>query len=144
MTVLLVDDRDSKLRALQLFFADSEYDIAMSVNAAKRKMRTQEYGLMIIDMNLPTFDESSGSGGRNQADGGLTLIRYASMHLPQSKTILFTQYDQLEIDGDLITIADIDHNLRSEFSHCYLGHVHYSTDSDEWIEDLRALTGGYH
>jgi len=136
MKILVIEDGTSKLLSLSQALAHYSFDVAKSVNSGKKMIRAKKYELLIIDMNLPTFDLDAGEGGRIQSDGGSTLIRYATIHSPKSKTILFTQYDNLDLNGETITLDHINLELKEQYPSSYVGCVLFQSESDKWVSEI--------
>lgn len=142
MKVLVVDDAESKVSAISEILAEYhlELDVAWSINSAKKLIREKNYDLFILDMNLPTFDiNGDGGSGRIVASGGLELLRYASRYSQNWLSILFTQYDSIEIDGKIKTILDISNEIYELYKEKFVGYVRYTTDSEDWRSKIVSI-----
>jgi len=142
MKVLVIEDGVSKIQSARQILRTHEVEVAMSVNTAKLLMRKNIYDLIIIDMNLPTFEMDSGEAGRIQHDGGIRLIQYAKVHQKDAKCILFTQYDSLKVDGDIVSLGDITNHLLEKYPTNFLGSVLYKTETDKWINEFEDILEG--
>lgn len=137
----MIEDGVAKLSAIRMTIEDHIVDVAASVNSGKAILRKKHYDLIIIDMNLPTFDMDSGETGRIQYDGGIILLHYAKIYRPAAKCILFTQYDGLEVDDKMISLDDITLQLRVKYPQNFLGSVHYDSESDKWMSEMQTMLG---
>lgn len=139
MKALIIEDGASKLQSARIALAGWEIEVASSVNAAKMLIRKNSYDLLVVDMNLPTFDMDTGESGRIQHDGGISLMKYARNFQTQAKYILFTQYDNLVIEGEVVSLRDITVQLTARHQNSFLGSVLYNSENDRWMSDFANL-----
>ncbi len=88
--ILVVDDDDGVRSILDTFLKTNGYsvDTAEGVDAALKLMEFNDYGIMMIDKNMPGID-----GGQ---DGGIDLLRYVRSRSLSSEVIMMTGFPTVE------------------------------------------------
>lgn len=84
--ILVVDDDDAVRNVLDAFLKINGFsvDTAEGVDAALKLMEFNDYGIMMIDKNMPGID-----GGR---EGGIDLLRCVRSRSPSSEVIMMTGF----------------------------------------------------
>lgn len=144
--VMFVEDDEHKISDLiqywRKWIGRSSYIVKKSVREAVVAVHDHDYDLMVLDMALPTFDQSAKtSGGTSQIQGGLEIIRTLKVLGKTPPIVIFTQYDGLELDGKYIPMSDAVRQLRDRYNCDVVGAVLYEYQSDDWKEEFdRILT----
>lgn len=110
--ILLVEDSDYKIVPIKSFIEEvspeSVLTIARSFQSGLKRLNTEDYGLIILDMTLPSFDKSSiESGGRMRHIGGLDLFKNMLAMGKHENTIFITHHDSFRLERGVIGIEDI-------------------------------------
>lgn len=142
MNVLLVEDDEFKasdiMKALGEILPLTEICRAVSVTSALRRITTEEFDLLVLDMSLPTFDMSGpGGGGSPQGQGGLDVLRLARRVSADPAVVIVTQYPDIEVDGKDIPLIAAPKVLRSRFNSNVVSCIHYEFDGDSWRAPLK-------
>jgi CheY-like chemotaxis protein len=141
MRVLLVEDEESKRSQVIELLAERFPDIAVtearSLNAALRRVTSDRFDLLILDMTMPTFDVAlDEDGGRPQAYGGRELLRHMKRRGIVTPTVVLTQFDRFGIEPDQRTIEELGDELAREHSQSYVGSITYDVAIDAWQATL--------
>jgi CheY-like chemotaxis protein len=147
MFVLLVEDEDPKrdhvLATLKRIAPGIEVVSARGVRSAVAAVRARTPDLILLDMSLPTFDQSAKEpGGRPQGFGGIEVMRYMDRFGIVAPVIVVTGYDAFSHDGRSIDHEALSHQLAAEHPETFRGLVYYNTVFGEWdktLEDLMAI-----
>jgi len=101
--ILVVDDEKEILDTLSEFMADLPYqsDFADTVDAALALMGNNEYDVFLLDKNMPDRD--------NNKEGGMTLLRYAKEHMPDTEVIMMTGYATVESAVEAMKLGAFDY-----------------------------------
>ncbi|WP_312771462.1 hypothetical protein, partial [Escherichia coli] len=102
--ILLVEDevhkRDELIQCVKTVY-DIDPQIVDCVNDAVLAVINEDYDLIILDMALSTFSDSSGDNkkGHDQAQGGIEVLRALNSRKKETKIIIVTQYPDFYIGG---------------------------------------------
>ena len=144
MKILIVED-DSYKRD-DIISASFSKDIVSSVESVKDAVIAVERGpfdLVILDMALPTFSKKPKSGGgTTQASGGVEVLRALKHAGVKYKTIIVSQYPDLEIDRKYVSLTRAPSVLESKYKIPILGAIQYDYDSRDWVAPLDKLIKG--
>jgi DNA-binding NtrC family response regulator len=101
--ILVVDDEIDILDTLADFMADLPYhsDFADTVAAALALMEENEYDVFLLDKNMPDSE--------NNKEGGMTLLRYAKEHMPDTQVIMMTGYATVESAVEAMKLGAFDY-----------------------------------
>jgi CheY-like chemotaxis protein len=150
-SILLVEDEDPKRRHIGDFLRQTVGAVvveeARSVTSAIARLETTEFSLVILDMSLPTFDQSDiEPGGRPQGFGGTEVIRHVALSEMVCPIVVVTGYEVFpKGEGAQMNIDDLVQQLTSEFPSLVRGVLHYSSALEEWkvkLADLIMEIGG--
>jgi len=116
-------------------------DIAKSVNAAVGLLDSKPYGVVLLDMALPTFNESNqvNSGGRQQNFGGREILTYMWELEIDVPVVLITQFRDFIDKNNVVDLPTIDEGLRKDFPNLYRGYAYFVDNSDSWKSELNCL-----
>lgn len=137
MRILVIEDDEFKaadiLRAIEELSGAIETERAASVTSALRKITTEDYDLLVLDMSLPTFDLSGpGGGGSPQGQGGVEVLRLAKWLGKGAPVVVVTQYPDIEIDGREAPLSSAAARLSERFEIDVKLCILYEFDSDTW------------
>lgn len=142
MKILLVEDdeekRDEIIELLEInLFPIPEIISKMSFQSGKIALREEQFDLVLLDMDIPTYDISSNeTGGRKQAFGGRMLLSEMIRRGIKTKVIVVTQFDYFENSIDGLNIKELDKQLKDSFSNIYYGYVQMIGGSIDWKDKL--------
>lgn len=140
--ILLVEDETPKLTHIKKFLKDTisnvEVITARSVTSAFDVIEDEVPDLILLDMNLPTFDVGNGeSGGRPQGFGGIEVLRRLEMSGVQIETLVLTGYEAFPDEtGKIIDLQTLRENLFDEFPTTVSEVIHFNSGLDEWKKKL--------
>lgn len=143
ISILLIEDDDHKLRAINGFLCEKHPNasmyIARSLTSALSILAKKKIDLALVDMSLPTFDfaiDRSG-GGDPQGFGGTDILRFIEAEAPDTKALVLTQHNEfLARDGSTKSLDDLKVELLDEFSDWFIGLSFYSGQSGTWRQDV--------
>ena len=151
LKIALVDDDENKLKSISSHMLSRGDDIklfvARSYKSARNLLSDGGYDLLLLDMSLPTFDKGLGDlGGRWRKFGGRDLLfglKTQSKNLP---TLVVTQFDTFGEGHEILTLSELDNQLKELFSELYLGAVYYSANENNWKRhidgEIDSIIGG--
>jgi CheY-like chemotaxis protein len=146
--VLLIEDEEhkandltSRLRAKGL--AAENVVRVSGVRQAVLQVTAANFDLVIVDMALPTFSDSTddSSGGTAQAVGGIEVLRALSVASVSTKVIIVTQYPDIIVGGNRVRLGQAARVLSKKYDQDVLGAVLYSYKTPEWEAAFDALLG---
>ena len=144
LKILIVEDDENKRSQIYDFVNSihSSYIIktARSLQSGLRAIIEGEINLIILDMTLPTFDINVNEhGGRPQAYAGREILRQMDRRNIHTPVIVVTQFDRFGEGNDVLTLTELDAQLKTAHSTNYKGSVYYNVTLEGWKEELRKL-----
>ena len=144
MRILLVEDDEYKStdisRVILERLGQCEVIKAASVTSALRKVTSEPFNLVVLDMSLPTFDLSgAGGGGSPQSQGGVEVLRLMKRRRLSVHVVVITQYPDIEFDGQEVPLALASQKLSERFDVPVMACIAYEFDRDTWRHDLLAV-----
>jgi CheY-like chemotaxis protein len=138
--VLLVEDEEHKTtdlikRLMAGGVAEKNLEIAQGVKEAVLKVGATDFGLIVLDMALPTFSKNQakeGEGGVNQAVGGMEVLRALKASNRNTNIIIVTQYPDVIISGNRIKLNNIPRLISQKYGQNVIGAILYSYKSPAW------------
>lgn len=153
MKVLLVDDNSFKRNYIYNYIVSLKkgiiIDTALSIESGISKGLENDYDLLLLDMDLPQFDQTEDDKSRNPSnddgkpfkDGGKIFKNggefIAEELIEENKDFLcsiITQYDRFS-NGR--TIEEIDKRLQKLCGSKYLGYIKFNIIKENWKETLK-------
>ena len=104
MRALIVEDDEFKASSIQVFLAShgnfSQTEVASSLSDAIRLVRKNLYGLVVIDMAIPSHSVKPGAGSPvSFLTGGLDVLMELNALGREDPCVIVTQYHDIEIEG---------------------------------------------
>lgn len=142
--ILLVEDdpyKEKGLReAMQEVANDIELALAVSVQTAVASVRSSVFDLVVLDMALPSHDRSLGKGNpRQMPSGGLEVLLNLNEKQRRDPVIIVTQYPEIEINGQLISIEEVPDILPIIVDVELRGIVQYDEFAPEWRMKFQSI-----
>jgi len=140
-TILIVEDDTFKydriIACLKNLPERPAVKVARSVQAAVALMNEMRFDFILLDMSLPSHDLKPGGGaGSSLLSGGLEVIMELSFLERSDCVIVITQYPEVEIEGELVSIASAHATLRKLFSANIEAVILYRHESNDWEREL--------
>ncbi|SDK32112.1 Response regulator receiver domain-containing protein [Bacillus toyonensis] len=144
MQILIIEDDMNKSSKIENFLRQEinniSIDTAISYNSGLRKIISNEYNLILLDMTMPTFDKTPSSHGGK-------LIRYAGKEiLGQMKrkkiftpTIVITQYATFGEEHSLKSFDEMKKELFEEYSQFLISMIYFEPDKSDWEMNIISL-----
>lgn len=148
--ILIVEDDDSKLRALVDFVKDLCARDRIHVVEAKSHMSAVQaveqhrFHIAIFDMSLPSFDlakDIQGGGGPPMGFGGRELLRLIEAVSEDTKAVVVTQFGAFSesLRGEKASFAELKTQLSDEFGDMFLGMVYYEGKQGAWRAEMKKI-----
>jgi len=136
-SVLIVEDDEHKISDVEELLESLETKFEVVVKKSVREgiifVAKNDVDLILLDLSLPTFDETATSaGGSGQPQGGLEIVRMLKRKGAYPSIILVSQYHQLEFDGKFVSLDNSVPIIRERYQANVIGAVLYSVSSLEW------------
>lgn len=136
MIILLIEDNEFKKNNISKHLSnnsDHKIEFSESVNGALTKLLDNKYDLVILDMSLPTFDNSINSQeNRPQGYGGREILRQMDRFNIFVPVIVITQYAKFDDSIEIMSLEDLTNQLHNEHGQNVKKVIYYSSSSDEW------------
>jgi DNA-binding NarL/FixJ family response regulator len=141
---ILIEDDSKKIEDIKEYVTKQLgceiFTVKESYQSGIREILHNDYDLLLLDMSIPTFDKTPvESGGPYEKFGGYKVLREIIRKKRPVKTILITMFDDFGESDLSITLSQIDHSLKQEFSNIYLGSVFYHARENKWQDDLKTI-----
>ena len=144
--MLFVEDNEIKKLNVGKFlvelFPDSKIDYAGSLMGGVKKVRRSSYDLIILDMTLPNYEQSTTSrGGGMHPLGGIEFLRQLKRRRIETKVIVVTQYETFGSPPFERDLNDLNKEMSVSFPNNYVGAVYYHATIADWAEHLKKMIG---
>jgi DNA-binding NarL/FixJ family response regulator len=144
MTFLLIEDDEVKRTKLDEFLRLKYPGVTVrdtrSLQSGLRSAIAQLPTLVLLDMNLPTYDITfEEAGGRIQQFAGREFLRQLRRRNIRVPVVVVTQFDYFGEGKDRTTLAALDVEMREKYPEIYIGSVFYHATLDDWKEVLSGL-----
>jgi DNA-binding NarL/FixJ family response regulator len=142
--LLIVEDDENKRNRVVEFvterFPRSRIAVARSFQGGMRSILEGGFDLVILDMTMPTFDIGrEEDGGRPQPYAGREILRRMDRHGINTPVVVLTQFDRFGVGADVLTLEELDSQLRESHGDNYRGAVYYNVALEGWKEELARL-----
>lgn len=144
MKILLVEDeihkRDEMNQCVQEVYGFSP-EIVDGVSSAVMKVMEADYDLIILDMALSTFGESTDDKkkGHDQAQGGIEVLRALKLAQKITKIIIVTQYPDFYIGGAKVKLKDSQKIISNKYNQNVIGAVLYHYKSKPTLQRIMSI-----
>lgn len=144
MKILIVEDDEMKRKQVVEFLYSLRSDLllfeARSLQSGLKALREASFDFLVVDMTMPTFDISvEEDGGRPQAYGGREILRHMKRRGIAVPSVVLTQFDRFGEGSDLLTLDELDSQLRYAHAPYYLGAVYYSVLYEDWKAEMELV-----
>lgn len=137
--LLVEDDEEKRDEIIELLNSNFDVNIIskMSFQSGKKAILENVFDLILLDMDIPTFDINIyEKGGRKQAFGGRMLMSEMQRFNIETKVIVVTQFDYFESANDGLNIKELDKQMLESFSNFYCGYIQIRGGVIDWKEKL--------
>lgn len=144
MEVLLIEDDQHKSKQIMEFlsyiYPIIKVNLKKSYQSGLKELLTKDYKLVLLDMQLPNFDITSGEDGyKFRKLAGIDILKELTRKMKNSKVIVVTQFETFGEGENHIELKDLEKILKKEFYLNYLDTVFYSPDNTTWQKGLNQL-----
>lgn len=144
MKILIVEDDLHKLEQISSFimevFGDYKIVHAGSYQSAVKKLKEDDFELIVLDMSIPTFDiEADVSSGRPRSFGGRDILLQMKIKKIETKAIVVTQFDSFGPGGSKVNLDTLIKQLQRLYPSTYAGTVYYKASSEDWKKHFEKL-----
>ena len=144
MNILIVEDDEFKLNALQRLVTDGRDDITIeickSVKAAVKAVSERDHDLLVLDMSLPSHDLELAEGlGIPRLSGGIEVLFEVQYQAKKMPTIIVTQYPEIELENQMVPISEVRKYLIDAFEIEVDTCLFFDLEDMTWSEELRRV-----
>lgn len=144
MKILLVEDNEIKLNKISAFVKEMVTVLEMvevrSYTAAVKKIRSDTFDLVILDMSLPTYERGGAeSGGRTRTFGGKEVALRLQRKNRNTPFLVLTQFDGFQDGERYIDLENLGAILKKDCGKSYLGLIKYGAINNNWKNELRSI-----
>jgi CheY-like chemotaxis protein len=141
--ILLADDNLEKLNSIKILlethFKKCKLEFAHSYNSTIKKIKSNNFDLLLLDMSMPTFDPKEGVSAQIKPLAGRDVLSKLKYKKNPIKVIVITQFDIFGRMSDTIDLQDLEKNLKEHFTDNFIGCIYYDPRSSSWSENLISL-----
>ena len=143
MKILFIEDEIVKqndiLKYLNEELPQNEVEVAHSLMGGMLALGKCEFEMVLLDMSLPLYDLNGEDEGINEfeAFGGIEILDEIERKELFVEVLVITAFDVIEDDTKKIHLAQLDQQMKKNYSNIYLGCIHYDQSSLEWKSELK-------
>jgi len=144
MRFLLIEDDSNKSKQIIEFinasFTESSIELKKSYQSGLKAIFSNEYDLILLDMQLPTFDIKSGEDGyKFRKLAGVDILSELKRKKKRSQVIIITQFETFGEGEFHLNLSGLKDLLKLQFPGLYIDAVYYSPAQTIWKEELEKL-----
>jgi DNA-binding NarL/FixJ family response regulator len=144
MKIAIIDDSNYKIESIKnLIYSKWDDFLVCEARSFQGGLRLLEYerpDLVLMDMSLPTSEESGGRlGGRDRMFGGRDLMTEIEFLELDCRVIVVTQFEEFPEMSRMIDLQTLLKRLQSDFPKIYAGGVFYGATDAKWSNELSRL-----
>jgi CheY-like chemotaxis protein len=141
VNILLVEDdenkRNSILTFIQKTIPNAKVGIALSYRSAVDMIVNQEWGFLLLDMALPTYDITDNEDGfQTEAFAGNRILHEMKRRGINIPTVIITQFETLGEGAERKSLPELQKMLADNFPAIYRGTIFYSPGESSWMPKL--------
>ena len=141
LTVLIVEDSESKLNSIQGVLERELPSVvinkAFSVRSAIDSFKDVIPDLIIADMSLPTFDiEARERGGTPRPFGGIEVFETLERYEIVVPVLVVTSYPAITDGKQSLGLTELSKRLEEDFPDSYLGTVYFDSAYSNWEREI--------
>lgn len=141
MKFLLIEDDSNKSKQILDFlsetYPDTTTELRRSYQSGLKEIFSQEYDLVLLDMQLPTFDIKSGEDGyKFRKLAGVDILNELKRKGKKCKIIIITQFETFGEGEFFIELKDLKRSLKEEYKELYIDTVYYNASQTTWKKEL--------
>jgi DNA-binding NarL/FixJ family response regulator len=142
--VLIIEDDVFKANSIiELINTSRKYGSILHVSSlveAVDAVNQDEYGLIMIDMSIPSHPIVAGGGSPiSLLTGGLEVLLEISSVENQSPCVVITQYPDIEISGEFYTLAQAKEEIKNQLGCDVLACIKYVEGCENWKTELKEV-----
>ena len=142
--VLLIEDNKTKANDVKSFlnenFSNIEITIRESLTSGLRDLFSHDYQFLLLDMSLPTREGAMNNTVNNfEQLGGHRVLSEMKRKNKRIPTILITMFSEFGVGESFLDIKNLDILLKKDFNDFYMGSVFYSSQNEDWKNNLNNL-----
>lgn len=139
--ILFIEDNKTKTEDIKTILSkiDSikELVIKTSFTSGLKEFFTNDYDILLLDMSLPTREDIfSNSIDNFEQLGGYKIMSEMKRKNKKIPTILITMFSEFGIGKSFMDVNELDGMLNENFNDFYKGYIYYSSQQDNWKEQL--------
>lgn len=148
MNLLVIEDDPNKAKNLEDFivegYPNESVKLCRSYQSGLKAVLEGEFDLVLLDMQLPTFDIKSGEDGHKfRKMAGVDILNEIKRKSRNSKVIIVTQFETFGEGEHYIDLSDLKKELKKSFPTLYIDTVFYDAKFSSWREHLRKTINDY-
>lgn len=142
MNLLIIEDDPNKAKNLEDFLIEGypEHSIKLrhSYQSGLKALFEGDFNLVLLDMQLPTFDVKSGEDGHKfRKMAGVDILNEIKRKNRSSRVIIVTQFETFGEGEYFIDLNDLKKELKKNFPTLYVDTIFYDAKFSTWRELLR-------
>lgn len=146
LNILLVEDGEYKSNRITAFLKNeleiNKVTLRKSYSSAVKELVQNRFDFAIIDMSLPTFDQTETDISDDfRAFGGLDIARQIKRRSIDVNFLFLTQHLSLIEDSSCMDLSEIDFFSKKNYEKTYKGIIYYEHSGSLWKESLKGILG---
>ena len=142
--VLIIEDDDFKRGEIESILNSvnvrSRTSSATSVQSAIAAVESSAFDCILLDIALPSHNLRRGEGApASMPSGGIEVLMELSYLERRDPVVIVTQYPEVEIDGEFITLSRLERRLTQMMNANVKGVILFERHSDGWRDRLKIV-----
>lgn len=137
MKILCMEDQEAKYKHIREVLEKYKVELIWrkSSQTGLMELLTNEYDIVLLDMSMPISEnEPRKENFDNYA--GMSVLREIKRKKYFLKVIVVTGFDDFQKGNEVITLNELENEIKEKYENFYLGCVKYDSASVEWQDNL--------
>jgi len=144
MKLLLIEDDPHKSKQIldyvQATFPFIEITHARAYQSGLKAIITNDFPLILLDMQLPNFEIKSGEDGyKFRKLAGMDILREIVRKKRSCKVVVVTQFETFGEGENYIDLSSLKKILMEQFKGVYYDTIFYGADQSKWQKELEKV-----
>lgn len=144
MKILCMEDQEEKYRQIDTVLRQNNIiQVVWEKNCQKGLMRLlgEEFDFLLLDMSMPLSDiDYKKESFDNFA--GLSVLQEIKRKRYKVKVIVITGFNDFEKENRIVTLTELEREIKEKYENYYVGHIKYDSTSVEWQRNLLQILLG--
>lgn len=144
MKILCMEDQEDKYLHIETVLKENGITrIVWEKNCQNGLMRLMQdkFDFLLLDMSMPLSDVNYKKESFDSF-AGMSVLREIKRKKYDIKVVIVTGFNDFEREKKIITLDELEKEIKQKYEKYYIGHIKYDSTSVEWQTNLKQILFG--